>query len=115
MTYSDIPYMDDENVGWVWKGKRFEFEKGEDLIGKEGVAALGESYGEAFDKFIHERLDSYRVAENKEVFQLLRFGRADYYPFSLYDGFEDALEYLPMPFTREGTDMAVSRKSKFLN
>ena len=109
LDYPSIPFMDDENVVWVWKGKTFPFEKWEDLIGKQGVAALGESYGQAFDTFIEEKLNVMRVPHNKKVFQLLEHGRVDYYPFSLYAGkiqvkkygYEGRVEHLPMPFSKE--------------
>jgi len=121
LDYPQTPYMDDPNVIWVWKGKRFPFEKKEDLIGKKGLAVLGDSYGEEFDKFIAEKLTIERAAELLMNFKKLQAERGDYMPYGLHSGiiaakqygYDGKLEYLPKPLLSEGMYIAISKKSKF--
>lgn len=117
--FTDIPYMDDQNVVWVAKGKEFPFEKWDDLIGKRGTAVLGDSYGPEFDKFIVEKLTMERVAQVEQNFKKLVGGRSDYMPYGLYSGMiasrihgmDAQLSHLPHPLLSEGLYFAVSKKS----
>lgn len=122
MAYPAQPFMDDANVLWVAKGKAFPFHRWSDLIGKKGTAMLGESYGEAFDRYIKDKLQVEWVNSPAQSFGKLELGRADYYPFSLYGGqiqvrqfgFEGRIEHLPEVLSTEGTYIAISRKSRFI-
>lgn len=121
LDYPETPYMDDPNVIWVWKGKTFPFEKKEDLIGKKGLAVLGDSYGDEFDKFIAEKLTVERVADLLLNFKKLEVGRADYMPYGLHSGiiaakqygYADKVEYLPKPLLSAEMYIAISKKSAF--
>lgn len=121
LDYPQTPYMDDPNVIWVWKGKTFPFEKKEDLIGKKGLAVLGDSYGEEFDKFIAEKLTIERASELLMNLKKLQAERGDYMPYGLHSGiiaakqygYDGKLEYLPKPLLSEGMYIAISKKSKF--
>ncbi len=122
MAYPAQPFMDDANVLWVAKGKAFPFRQWSDLIGKTGTAMLGESYGEAFDRYIKEKLQIEWVSSPAQSLGKLELGRADYYPFSLYSGqiqvrqfgFEGKIEHLPEVLSTEGTYIAISRKSHLI-
>lgn len=119
MAYPALPFIDDANVLWVARGKAFPFRQWSDLIGKTGTAMLGESYGEAFDRYIKEKLQMEWVNSPAQSLGKLELGRADYYPFSLYGGqiqlrqygFEGRIEHLPEVLSTEGTYIAISRKS----
>ncbi len=121
LDYPETPYMDDPNVIWVWKGKTFPFEKKEDLIGKIGLAVLGDSYGDEFDKFVAEKLTIERVSKLLLNFKKLEAERGDYMPYGLHSGiiaakqygYDGKLEYLPKPLLSEGMYIAISKKSKF--
>jgi polar amino acid transport system substrate-binding protein len=122
MAYPAQPYMDDANVLWVARGKAFPFRQWSDLIGKTGTAMLGESYGEAFDRYIKEKLQMEWVSSPAQSLGKLELGRVDYYPFSLYGGqiqvrqlgFEGKIEHLPVVLSTEGTYIAISRRSRFI-
>ncbi len=120
MVYTAKPFMEDANVLWVAKGKAFPFRQWSDLIGKTGTAMLGESYGEAFDSYIKEKLQVDWVNTPAQSLGKLELGRADYFPFSLYAGqivvrqlgFEGKVDNLPEVISTEGTYIAISRKSR---
>lgn len=122
LTFTSLPYMHDHNVIWVWKGNEFQFNQWEDLIGKIGLAAIGESYGQEFDRFIDENLNVMRVSHLQQVYLMLERGRADYFPFSLNSGtiqlkrlgLADKMVYLPQPFSQEDVYLALSQKSGFV-
>jgi polar amino acid transport system substrate-binding protein len=119
MVYPAQPYMNDANVLWVSKDNVFPFQQWSDLVDKTGTAMLGESYGEAFDLYIKERLKVEWVSTPAQNLGKLELGRADYYPFSLYGGqiqvrqlgFEGKITHLPTVLSTEGTYIAISRKS----
>ncbi len=122
LAYPATPYMADVNVVWVRRGKEFPFRQWEDLIGKHGTAMLGESYGQAFDAFIRDRLQMEWVSTPTQNLSKLAMGRVDYYPFSLHGGkiqvsqlgFSDRITHLPQAISTENVYFAVSRKSRFL-
>ncbi len=84
--YPNFPFTISYSVIWVPNGKTFPVDKRDDLIDKNGIALLGESYGNAFDKFIKENLTMQRVSKVKQVFKMLEQGRGDYFPMNLAAG-----------------------------
>ncbi len=120
LDFPSEPYMDDSVMLWVKKGKQFTFEKWDDLSGKTGGMAFGDSLGEKFDKF-SKQLTIEQVANIKQNFKKLLRGRIDYVPAGRYAGMmtvkqlglENELEYLPKPLLSEGLYIAVSKKSKY--
>ena len=82
-----IPYMTDPIVLFFASGKNFTYNSKEDLIGKRGIATVGDSYGQEIDDFIVEaNLNMSRVATPQEAFHLLGEGKADYFIYSAYSG-----------------------------
>jgi polar amino acid transport system substrate-binding protein len=122
MQFNMTPFADDANVVWVAKGRAFPFKKWEDLIGRNGTAMLGESYGQDFDTFIEQKLKVERVNTPQQNLQKLVMGRADYYPFSRYGGqiqvsqlgFDGQVEHLPGLISTEGVYLGISRKSALI-
>jgi polar amino acid transport system substrate-binding protein len=116
------PYAKDPVVIFVAKGKAFPYAKWDDLVGKKGTTTVGDSFGEAFDKFIAEKLTVTRSAKVEENFSKLIDGRADYFIFAMYSGlFEsrrlgisDKVEYLPVNASVENFCIGISRKSPFV-
>src|SRR5262245_60682157 len=70
MVYSD-PYTTDPVAIFVARGKAFPFGTFDDLIGKRGIAMVGDSYGQAFDDFAAARLALRRVTTSDEAFDLV--------------------------------------------
>ena len=61
MLYSD-PYTTDPVAIYVARGRAFPFDSWDVLIGKRGIAMVGDSYGQAFDDFAAARLTLTRAA-----------------------------------------------------
>lgn len=122
LAYAAVPFMEDINVVWVRKGKEFSFRTWDDLIGKNGTAMLGDSYGQAFDEHIRNKLTIKWVSTPDQALQKLALGRADYYPFSLHGGalqvrqlgFAGRMTHLATPISSEHVYLAISRKSPYL-
>ena len=120
MVYSD-PYTTDPVAIFVARGKTFPFNSWDELIGKRGVAMVGDSYGQAFDDFAASRLTLQRVTTSAEAFALVSSGAADYLLYSLYAG-NDYLkktaaaaqfESLPKFVAEENFYITISKKSRF--
>lgn len=88
MDYSEA-YVTDPLALYVKKGREFPFAKYADLIGKTGVGTVGDSYGQEFDDYIHAKLKFIRVDNDKEAFDLVASGQADYFVYSLYAAHEE--------------------------
>jgi polar amino acid transport system substrate-binding protein len=71
---------------FVLKGKEFDFQGQDDLIGKKGVTNQGESYGNEFDTFMKDKLDVARAAGIEAAFKDLLAGKADYLIAGYYPG-----------------------------
>jgi polar amino acid transport system substrate-binding protein len=61
LDYVRPAFMFDDVAVFVAKGKAFPFTGQDDLIGKKGVTSEGESYGNAFDAFMKDKLDVART------------------------------------------------------
>jgi len=120
MDYS-IPYTVDPVALVVKKGKSFSFERNEDLIGKNGVVTIGDSYGQDFDNFIKENLDPKKVETAEEAFSMLEKEEADYFVYALYaaenyiakNNIPDQVEILPAYVSSENFYLTISKKSSF--
>lgn len=121
MEYSDA-YTTDPIAVFVKTGASFSFGNNEDLIGKRGVAMVGDSYGQRFDDFSAKSLGLTRVATNKEAFDMLAAGQADYFVYSLFAG-EDymkkqnlpgAFEALPTYVDEPNFYMTISKQSPYV-
>ena len=83
------PYFRNEARVFVKKGREFKFERLEDLVGWNGVAPAGGSFGQRFDSFAKLRLNIYRV--HKEPFKdtyhrLILQERKDFFLADYWDG-----------------------------
>lgn len=114
-----ISFTTDPSVIFVLKGNAFPFNKWEDLIGRQGITTLGESYGEEFDRFIEQYLKIDRVKSHLQNFKMLEKGRVDYILFPLYPGralaietgYMEKIEILPLIAHDSYFYMAFSKKS----
>jgi polar amino acid transport system substrate-binding protein len=121
MVYSDA-YTTDPVAIFVAKGKAFPFNNWEELIGKEGIAMIGDSYGQAFDDFAAARLALRRVTTAAEAFGLVASGQAEYLLYSLYAGNDQLkrtgtasqFESLPRFVIEENFYITISRKSRYV-
>jgi polar amino acid transport system substrate-binding protein len=121
MKYS-VPYLKSPVIIVVKKGNAFPFSSWQDLVGKKGVANVGESFGEKFDSFIQEKLDVHYMPYRR-AFEMMKLGTADYLIIDLYPAViyakllnvEDEVEFLDNPATVQHFHMTLSKKSPFLN
>jgi len=113
-----VPYLTQPIVIIVQQGNEFKLSGWDSLIGKKGVSNVGESYGDAFDAFIKEKLDvSYY--EYERAIQLLNLGEADYLIIDLFTAIvytrmlhgEDAVTILDPPITVQEFHFAIRKDS----
>ena len=113
-----IPYLPEQTVIVVEKGKEFKFSSWDALKGKKGVSGIGESYGQRFDSYSAEHLDvSYYRLER--AIEALNLGKADYLIIDLYTALiyarllqgEDSITILDPPVTTENFHLAVTKDS----
>jgi len=90
LDYVQPAFMYDDVAVFVAKGKEFAFKGQDDLIGKKGVTNQGESYGNAFDTFMKDKLDVARTNGVGEAFDELLAGKADYLIAGYYPGLAEA-------------------------
>lgn len=90
LDYVQPAFMYDDVAVFVAKGKEFSFKDKNDLIGKKGVTNKGESYGNAFDAFMKDKLDVARTNGVDEAFEDLLAGKADYLIAGYYPGLAEA-------------------------
>lgn len=113
-----IPYLDSPVVIVVKKGDIFPMDSWDDLVGKKGVANVGESFGEKFDTFIKEKLNVAYVPYER-AFAMLGDDRADYLIIDLYPSViyakmlkaEDKIEYMDQPVTVQNFHVTISKSS----
>lgn len=119
LDYVQPAFIYDDVAVFVAKGKAFDFKSQDDLIGKKGVTNEGESYGNAFDAFMKEKLDVTRSNGIAEAFTLLLAGKADYLIAGYYpglaeaakDGVKDKVEVLDQALVTAEMFVAFSKKS----
>ena len=119
MDYVTPPFILDPTVVFVKKGDRFAFETWDDLVGLKGGAPIGNSYGDAFDRYAASKLDIERVPLLGQAFDKLISGRNRYVVYGLYPGLAEAevtgrrdqLDYLPKSIISEGLYFTISKKS----
>jgi len=121
MVYS-VPYTTDPVAIFVAKGKAFSFDNWDVLVGKKGIAMVGDSYGQAFDDFAASRLALTRVTTSAQAFTMVSSGQGDYLLYSLYAG-DDYLkktggasqfESLPKFVNEENFYITISKKSPYV-
>ena len=121
MVYSDA-YTTDPVALFVGQGKAFAFGSWDVLVGKRGVAMVGDSYGQQFDDFAAASLSLTRVTTAAQAFDLISSGQADYFIYALYSG-EAFLketgagaqfEILPTFVTEENFYITISKASPFV-
>lgn len=120
MIYSDA-YTTDPVAIFVASGNAFPFTDWNVLVGKRGVAMVGDSYGQAFDDFAAANLQLTRATSAAQAFDLVASGQADYLLYALYSGDDylkqagatAAFESLPTFVNEENFYITISRASRF--
>jgi polar amino acid transport system substrate-binding protein len=112
-------FMEDPVAIVTARDMPFSFSQWEDLVGQPGVATLGDSYGEKFDRYIDEKLMVRRVSSYQQLFKLVVGKRVAYGIGPLYtlkaiakrDGLEDQVRIAEQLVTTEKLYMAFALHS----
>lgn len=92
LDYVQPAFTTDPVVAFVRSGDGFTFAGQNDLVGKQGVTNVGESFGVELDAFIADNLDVARVDGLEAAITELLEGRADYLIYGLYPALAVAAE-----------------------
>ena len=119
LDYVEPPFAYDPVVVFVASDKPFKFKGRDDLVGKNGVANEGESFGTTFDAFLKAKLTITRVDGLPAAFDALLSGKADYVIAPYYPGTaqlvrlnkQDKIASLEPPLLSEELFVAFSKKS----
>lgn len=119
--YATDPFMQDETVIFVRKGKEFKFDKFEDLLKFPGVAIINDSFGTEFDNFelIHKNIA--RLATTEQCFRFVDKERARYVIAGVNSGmaalsklnWEERFTILPKKVIVTGMYAPISLNSKW--
>lgn len=117
--FSSESVIDDPMAIFVNRDRSFPFEHWDNLLGKTTGLMLGDSVGNALDKFLAENLIIERVSKASQNFGKLSRGHIDFIPYGLHTGnliiqrfgFSDRIVALPNLATTNQYYLAVSRKS----
>ncbi len=123
LDYVEPAFMFDDVAIFVAKGKEFPFTSKDDLIGKKGLTNEGESYGDAFDAFIKDKLNVTRTDGITTALKDLVDGKADYVIAAYHPGLveavkaglEDKIEVLDQSLLTSEMFVAFSKKSSCLS
>jgi polar amino acid transport system substrate-binding protein len=112
-TYLEPAIAPDPSAVLVRIGETFVYKDWNSLIGKKGVANLGESFGHAFDTFAASKLAITTVHGNKAVYAALLNKQADYALVGYYAAEsempKDKIAFATQNFATEGLYIAFSK------
>ena len=78
LRYLQPVIRDTQTLIWTRQQHPLQYQRWEDLQGKEGITVVNNSFGQAFDQFAAINLKLQQVGSVKNALQMLSLGRADY-------------------------------------
>ncbi len=119
--YTAAPFMNDETVIFVKKGKEFPFRTLEDLKRHKGVAIINDSFGSQFDEYAQKNLNILHLSKTELCFNFVNNDRASYIVAGLNSGnaalvklnLESKFTVLPKKIITTGLFIALSKNSKW--
>ena len=78
LRYLQPVIRDTQTLIWTRQQHPLQYQRWEDLQGKEGITVVNNSFGQAFDQFAAANLKLQQVGSVKNAMQMLSLGRADY-------------------------------------
>lgn len=117
--YSAEPFIMDETVIFVKKGKEFSFEGLKDLLNYQGVAIINDSFGAEFDGLDKTNKNMTRLATTEQCFKFVEKNRARYIIAGISSGraaliklkLENDYVILPKRVITTGLYAPISKKS----
>lgn len=121
--FQKAPFLMDDTVIFVKRGRPFFFDKYDHLVGKKGVSIINDSFGQEFDNFSKKKLNMTRLTKTAQCFEFLLKDRADYFVAGLNAGLviarkmkiNDEIDILPTRVVSTGMYFAISKASKWAN
>lgn len=118
MDYLRPAFQLTRTVVWVNNEKPFEYNRWEDLIGRQGVTVISNSFGQEFDDFAREHLTVHQVGSLEQGLKMLNGQRVDYvlyeeHPARAYaarNGYRN-IHPLPKEISSEALYLTLSKKS----
>ena len=111
-------FRETRSVVLVREARPLTYRRWEDLVKRQGLTVVNNSFGEEFDRFMRERLTITRVASLEQALRMLDLGRGDYllYEDSPAEAFMGrlgikGLRALQPPVAQEQLHLALSHKS----
>jgi polar amino acid transport system substrate-binding protein len=78
MSYIQTPFYQTRSAVWTRENKAPAYGKWADLVGRNGITVVNNSFGEEFDRFAEQRLTMQTVGSVENAMRMLSMGRADY-------------------------------------
>ena len=78
LRYLQPVIRDTQTLIWTRQQHPLQYQRWEDLQGKEGITVVNNSFGQAFDQFAAANLKLQQVGSVKNALQMLSLGRVDY-------------------------------------
>ncbi|WP_147694173.1 substrate-binding periplasmic protein [Vogesella mureinivorans] len=78
MSYIQTPFYQTRSAVWMRENKAPAYGKWADLVGRNGITVVNNSFGEEFDRFAELRLTMQTVGSVENAMRMLSMGRADY-------------------------------------
>lgn len=115
------PFLMDDTVVFVKKGKEFDFEKFSDLLKYPGTAIINDSFGSEFDQFESRHKHLTRLATTEQCFRFIEKDRARYIIAGVNSGiaalaslrWDDRYVILPKKIITSGLYAPISLKSSW--
>lgn len=78
LDYVYPPFRETRSVVLTRTAKPLRYDGPSDLVGREGITVVNNSFGEEFDRFMRDKLKLTRVASLEQGLRMLELGRGDY-------------------------------------
>lgn len=118
MDYFYPAFRETRTVIWTRSNFTLPYKKWSDLVGKQGVTVINNSFGEEFDRYAKESLKISMVPSLEQALKMLSLSRADYLIYEEDPGLAyvakmniSGLKTVAPPITNENLYLTLSHKS----
>ena len=118
MDYFYPAFRETRTVIWVRKNSRLVYRKWADLVGKNGITVINNSFGEEFDRYAKASLKISTVPSLEQALTILQLARVDYLIYEEDPGLAYAaklniadIKSVTPPITNENLFLTLSHKS----
>ncbi|ASP38134.1 amino acid ABC transporter substrate-binding protein [Bacterioplanes sanyensis] len=103
---------------WVSEFRPFNYSQWQDLVGRQGVTVINNSFGQAFDEYAAENLTIHEAVKLEQGLRMLQGDRVDYFIYELNPGRAYASQLgisdvrpLAVPVSQEPLYLTMSKQS----